>query len=193
MEPDSYTGLRFSLTHINVNDAVLPTKGIGFLVKAQVARDNELEEYFQVYSGKLQFYIPLGKKFSIASKAGGTTVSGDRKIINSVSPYQHAMIGGAESFRGFRMERFWGKTSFYNNNELRFITQMRSRLLNADIGVLGFFDNGRVWMPDEDSDLWHMAWGGGLILAPFHAMAFQLTYGVSPESRLVQLRLIKAL
>lgn len=189
MEPNSYAGLRFTFSHVNVNDAVLPTKGIGFMLKAQAARDMELEEFYQVYSGKLQLYIPLGRKFSIASRAGGTTVSGDQRIINSASPYQHAMIGGPESFRGFRMERFWGKTSFYNNNDLRFITQLRSHLLNADFGILGFFDNGRVWMPNENSELWHTTWGGGILLAPFHAVSLQVTYGISPEAKMIQFRI----
>jgi hemolysin activation/secretion protein len=103
----------------------------------------------------------------------------------------HAIIGGPAMIRGFRKERFWGKSAFYNNNELRFITNIRSHLLTAKFGLLGFFDDGRVWMPGETSDKWHTGYGGGILFAPFSRVCLVVTYGISDEMKLLQIRMNK--
>ena len=119
---------------------------------------------------------------------GGETILGNTEVLNSAQLYQHAVIGGPESLRGYRTERFWGKSSFHNNNELRYITNLRSYLLNAKIGLLAFFDDGRVWLPGEDSNLFHTSYGAGILLAPFNKFCAQVTYGISSEAKLIQLK-----
>jgi outer membrane protein assembly factor BamA len=103
--------------------------------------------------------------------------------------YEHAIIGGPETLRGYRMDRFWGKTAFYNNNELRFITNLRIYLLNAKAGLLAFFDDGRVWIPGEHSNDLHTSYGAGILLAPFRLLPFTITYGISDETRLFRFRI----
>jgi len=93
--------------------------------------------------------------------------------------------------RGYRRERFWGKTSFQNNNEFRFITNFHSYLLNAKVGLLAFFDDGRVWMPGEKSNTWHTSYGGGFIIAPFNIICFTASIGISPEMTTIQFGLSK--
>ncbi|HEY2727778.1 MAG TPA: hypothetical protein VGI61_11430, partial [Parafilimonas sp.] len=57
-------------------------------------------------------------------------------------------------------------------------------------GVLAFFDDGRVWMPGENSNTWHTAVGGGVILAPFNFLYVDATYGVSANKESsIQVRL----
>ena len=56
-------------------------------------------------------------------------------------------------------ERFYGKTNFYNNNELRWIKNTHNYLFAGRIGLLAFVDNGRIWQPLELSDKWHTAYG----------------------------------
>ena len=111
--------------------------------------------------------------------------------MNSTEFYEHAVIGGTESLRGFKRERFWGRTSFYNNNELRFISNVRTHLVNAKAGVLIFFDDGRVWMPHEKSGTLNTGYGTGILFAPFNKVAGTITYGISKESRLFQIRINK--
>jgi len=50
------------------------------------------------------------------------------------------------------------------------------------MGLLAFYDNGRVWQPGEISNTWHAGYGGGLILIPFNKVAFTGTYGRSKET-----------
>jgi hemolysin activation/secretion protein len=115
------------------------------------------------------------------------------KILNSAQFYEHAVIGGPDNLRGYNRERFWGKTSYYNNNELRFITNLHTYIMNAKFGVLAFFDDARVWLPGETSNTIHTSFGGGILLAPFNAVSATITYGISKEQNLVQLRINKLL
>ncbi|MER3464170.1 MAG: hypothetical protein C4329_06900 [Chitinophagaceae bacterium] len=77
---------------------------------------------------------------------------------------------------------------FYNNNELRWVFDTRNFLFNGKMGLLAFFDEGRVWQPAEDSRKWHTGYGGGLIIIPFNKAALTATYCISEEDRLLQLK-----
>ncbi len=188
-ESNHYGGVRFTYTYALVNDSIVPTRGFTFYGNAVLANNFTSRHFFQNYSARLQTYWRLGPKFSLAIKAGGSTIGGDEGLLANAQVYQHAVIGGPESLRGYRRERFWGKTSYYNNNEFRFITNLRSYLLNAKIGLLAFFDDGRVWIPNETSSTIHTSYGGGILLAPFNQICFTLTYGISDELRLFQFRI----
>jgi outer membrane translocation and assembly module TamA len=100
-------------------------------------------------------------------------------------------VGGGQTIRGYRRERFWGNTTFYNSNTLRFINDVHSYLFNGKLGVVAFFDNGRVWMPSQKSNTLHTGYGAGILIAPFNKIAADITYSISEESRMIQLRVFK--
>ena len=112
---------------------------------------------------------------------------GNSSVINNAQFNQHAVIGGPANIRGFRAERFWGKASFYNQNEIRYITNIKSYFLNAKAGLLAFFDDGRVWIPGESSNVLHTSYGGGILIAPFYKISAFIIYGISNESNLLQI------
>ena len=79
--------------------------------------------------------------------------------------YQAASIGGWDGLRGFRNQRFTGKTSYYQNTDIRFsLGKKRTRLLPMAMGLFGGFDYGRVWYPEISSKRWHTSVGGGFFL-----------------------------
>jgi hypothetical protein len=43
-------------------------------------------------------------------------------------------------------------------------------------------------MPDENSDDWHVGYGGGVWFLPFNKMAFTATYGVSKEDQVMSIK-----
>ena len=183
-----FASVRVGYTFQRVNDNIVPTKGA--MVYAGAAYTQNVEEHdraFATYNGIAHLFIPLFGKFSISSRTGIATVSGNPEF------YQYVAVGGSQTLRGFRRDRFWGKTAFYNSNELRWITDFRSYLMTGKFGLLGFVDNGRVWMPDEDSDKWHVGYGGGFMLAPFNKISASVTYGISPDGKVFHLRLNKLL
>jgi outer membrane protein assembly factor BamA len=185
-ETNNYAGAQFTYTYLTLDDSIVPQRGITLSATANYSFNVSKGEFFQNYFGKAQAYIPLINKFSLAIKAGAATIAGNN-ILNSANFYEHAVIGGPENLRGFYRERFWGKTSFYNNNELRYITNVKTHLVNGKAGLLVFLDDGRVWMPGEGSDVMHVGYGAGIILAPFNKISAVVTYGISHESKLLQL------
>jgi hypothetical protein len=184
--PNYYAGIQLTYTYSAVNDSIVPTKGFTFLANTGGYRNLTKSDIFQNLAVRLQAYLPLAGNFSLAVRGGFETIIGNSSIINNAQFNQHAVIGGPVNIRGFRAERFWGKTSFYNQNELRYITNIKTHLMNAKAGLLAFFDNGRVWLPGEKSKTLHTSYGGGILLAPFYKISLFATYGISNESKLLQ-------
>jgi len=182
-----YGGGQLTYSFVSVNDSIVPTSGVTLLGRAGNFRNISLKDVFERYEARLQGFVPLGNKFSLAIVLGGKAISGNNNVVNNAQWFQHAIIGGPENMRGYRAERFWGKSAVYNKNELRFITNLRSRLMNGKVGLLLFEDNGRVWLPGETSNTIHSSYGGGIIIVPFYKINTSFTYGITSESRLFQL------
>lgn len=185
-EDNNYAGVQLNYKFVHINDSIVPTSGFSFIATAAHFQNLTQSQSFQKYTGIAQAYIPLIPKFSLSIRAAGGTVNGNPMF------YHLPNIGGANDMRGFRRERFWGKTAFANSNELRFITNLRSYIMNGKIGLLVFYDQGRIWQPGETSDTWHTDYGGGFMLAPFNALFATVTYGISKERKMIQIRLTKA-
>lgn len=185
---NSFVGGAVNYNVMAVDDSIVPVSGIMFNVNARYTQNlTDGNKSFANFTGEVEFYIPIVPTISLAINAGGATVTGTPEF------YQYPMIGGGPNLRGYIRDRFRGKTSFYNSNELRFITNLRNYLMNGKAGLVAFFDNGRVWMPGEKSGRWHAGYGGGILLAPFNLVFFDITYGISKESTPIQIRLRKKL
>ncbi|TCJ14532.1 hypothetical protein EPD60_11140 [Flaviaesturariibacter flavus] len=168
----------------SVNNEVVPTKGFSFGALARhTVNTNHTDRSFQRYEAMATGYIPLTRVISLVLHGGAATVDGDPEF------YQLPTLGGGASLRGFKRERFYGKTVAYNQNELRFLWDFHSWLFNGKAGIIGFFDDGRVWVPGENSNTWHTGFGGGIMMAPFNRFAITVAYGITPESQVVNLRL----
>ena len=184
-EPDNFVGAQVNYNFAHVKDSILPERGFTMSLLAnhtQNLKDNE--KSFQRFSGNVQFFIPLIPKISLAIKTGASTITGGTPLF-----YQYPTIGESFDLRGFRRERFRGESTFYNNTELRYIKKVRSNLFNGKAGLIAFMDNGRVWVPGQNSNTMHTTYGGGVLLAPFNLVSVAVTYGISEEIKLVQLRL----
>ncbi len=169
-----------------LNDSVVPTKG--FMFSADILGAQNLKESnrnFVKFSANAQVYVPLGNKFSYVFRTGAATVTGKPEF------YQYASIGGAPNMRGFKRDRFWGKTIFWNTHDLRFISNVKTNIFNGKAGLIAFFDNGRVWMPNENSNTWHTDVGGGITVAPFNKALIDVTYGFAKDEKTINVRLNK--
>jgi hypothetical protein len=183
---DNFAGLQAGFDFADVKDSVLPQKGVTFSLNAKHTQNLKTSaNSFQTFAGSVQFFIPLIPKFSLALKTGAATITGKPLF------YQYPSIGESYNLRGYRRERFSGKSTFYNNTELRFISKVRTYIFNGQAGLLAFVDNGRVWMPGEDSNKFHTSYGGGILLAPFNLTSVAVTYGISNEVKMFQIRVGK--
>jgi hypothetical protein len=188
LDYQKFVGAKAGYAWQDVDDAAIPQKGIMLYGGVSYTQNIEnVKKGFATYNGIAQLYIPLIHKFSLSIRTGVTSVSGTPEF------YQYASIGGNQNFRGLQRDRFWGNTALYNTNELRYITDIRSYLMNGKVGLVALLDDGRVWLNGESSEAWHYAYGGGILLAPFNKFSFTLTYAQSVEGGMVQIRLNKLL
>jgi len=178
-----FGGAEIAYRFEHTNSKIYPTKGINFSIGGGYVQNiKESNNSFFKGSSSLSFYIPLGKSFTLAVRGGGATM-------NRVADYYHLnILGGNENLRGYPRERFYAKSIFYNNNELRWVTNTHNFFFSGKIGLLAFLDNGRIWQPGETYKGFHTSYGGGLILIPFNRIAITATYGVSPETTQILLR-----
>lgn len=177
-----FAGSRLGYSFIHVNDPIVPSKGINFNALASYTKNiRETSQHYTNLSTNLSFYLPLFKPFSLAIKTGAATLSGQPEF------YQMNNIGGYYTLRGYPRYRFYGKSIFYNQNELRWMPAVKSYVFNGKIGLLALYDQGRVWQPGETSSKWHHGIGGGLILVPFNKVSATVTYTISEEKRMFNL------
>jgi outer membrane translocation and assembly module TamA len=96
-------------------------------------------------------------------------------------------IGGEENVRGYRRERFSGRSSLYGNAELRVeLLRAGGVMLPGAFGLTGFFDAGRVWTDDESSRVWHTGYGGGIWYDFAGELLLRLDVGFSEEETTVR-------
>ncbi|CAN5200619.1 metallophosphoesterase [soil metagenome] len=100
--------------------------------------------------------------------------------------YFQALTLGANNYvRGFRKNRFTGSSLFYASIEPRVkLFQSKWYILPGDVGLIGFYDIGRVWTRIEASKKWHQSYGGGIYYSPFNLVLISATVGISDEDKL---------
>ncbi|WP_162618648.1 BamA/TamA family outer membrane protein [Pedobacter yulinensis] len=112
----------------------------------------------------------------LADRIGGTLGFGQSAF------YQSAFLGGQDNLLGFRQYRFAGQHSLYNNLEIRLkLADFASYILPGQFGLIGFYDTGRVWEPEEASSKWHHGVGGGPYFAPAQIAVVKFLMGRSAE------------
>ncbi len=93
---------------------------------------------------------------TLALRVAGEKIWGDHPF------YESSFIGGSQTIRGFRRERFAGDASVIGNVELRMHVANIQFLFPGAVGISFLGDTGRVFASGQDSDRWHSAVGGGL-------------------------------
>ena len=107
--------------------------------------------------GFLRARVPLRPTLHL--HAGGKRVFGRY-------PFQEAaFLGGSDTVRGLRPQRYAGDASVFGSAELRLRLGRVRLFLPSDIGIFGLADAGRVFKEGEVSDRWHTGAGGGLWVA----------------------------
>jgi outer membrane protein assembly factor BamA len=183
-----YTSLRLGYAYQNVDNDVLPTSGVMFYAGATYTLNTyQTDKSFLKGNALAQVYIPVSNKFSFSLRAGGAGITGTPEF------YQYVSVGGPMTMRGYKRDRFWGNTMFYNSNEFRWITDLRVRKWNNKIGLFLLFDDGRVWLDGEDSHKLHYGWGGGILASPLNKFTAMASYAVSEDGGILQFKLTKLL
>jgi hypothetical protein len=178
-----YLGGRANIFVDFVDNSFLPTRGIiwntdficyGALTKSATPL-TRLTSDMTVY-GSIQ----------APAKVVGVLKLGGGHIFSDKFEYFQALNLGQNNFlRGFRKNRFSGKSLAYGSLEMRIkLFRSKSYIIPGDVGIVGFAETGRVWMPGEDSKTWHSSYGTGLYYTPFNLVIVSATVAFSKEERL---------
>lgn len=115
----------------------------------------DVESWFTGIEASFTRYLPVSRRMTLAARVGGRHLVGE-------FPWQSAaFLGGADSVRGYRPQRFAGRSSLFANLETRIAVGRAVLLVPGELGVFVHADVGRVWVDEEVSDRWHPALGGG--------------------------------
>lgn len=171
-----FGGIEAGYTYDHTNGSICPLRGFIFNVGGGFLKNlSDTGSSFAKFNSTVSVYLPLSKKFTLAMRAAGAALFGDPDF------YHLNRLGGNAELRGYERERFYGKSIFYTNTEIRWITNTRNYFFNGRAGLLGFYDIGRVWMPNEKSSKWHDGYGGGVVIIPFNKITLSAMYGLSSE------------
>lgn len=165
---------------------VVPTNGFRFTAGFKYLNEMELEETVTTFDTEGQLYIKLSQSplLVFANSVGYQKVWGDPQF------HQHADLGNRSNLRGFRNERFRGTAAFFHNMDLRLrLRQSKNNILPYDMGIVGGFDYGRVWLDEEDSDTWHNSKTIGLWFDLLGFVVVQPYYSFDKEENLFNFRL----
>lgn len=182
-ERQSYFGGKFMLNIDTRDNAVLPSKGINWISSVNFysgITDASYDKVTQVNSD-FSFYINLiHDRLTFANRFGGGATLGD-----GFEFYQAQYLGTEDNLRGYRKNRFAGKSKLYNQAELRLrLANFRTYLFPAAFGILAFVDAGRVWKENDTDKKTLTGYGGGIWFSPLRRLNITFSYAVSKEDKL---------
>ena len=158
-----FVGVHAGYAYENKDNQAFPTMGMATSI------DVGVKENISNEGGTYGYIIPsIGFNYRLVPNGRlvlATKWKAHFNIGNGYEFYQAASIGGTDGLRGFRNQRFTGKTAYYQNTDIRFsLRKKRTSILPMALGFFGGFDYGRVWYPELSSKRWHTSYGGGFFL-----------------------------
>ena len=143
------------------DDTRNPSRGMLFDLNVGITDNIEnVERVYGFLKPRIGFYNSLVKNERLVLK---TNVQGQFNFGNKFEFYQAVHIGGNNGLRGYREERFSGKSSLVGSADVRYsFNEFTIELFPLQIGVYAGADLGRVWVPSGNSERWHNSYGAGL-------------------------------
>ena len=171
-ERQQFAGLRLGFQSNTVAIPLLSDNGVKYNVFAGTQVNlGDTDRMTTNVGGNFTLYRMVMKAINFATRIGFEHVEGDPEF------YQLATLGGRTNYRAARAERYRGNTMFYQNIDIRGMGfQFGKGEAPTVAGYILGLDYARVWLDGEDSDVWHVGYGGGVWAAPLGATIFSLTY-----------------
>ena len=165
----------------NRDNESFPTLGFQFGLQAGYKNNVDTEKGFG-------YIIPeLGVDYKLISSGQlvlATDLRGHFNLGDDFEFYQAATLGARTGLRGYRHERFSGKSSYVQSTDIRWVfNNMKTSVVPIRIGIYGGFDYGKVWVDDmlvmnptlNNQNDWNTSFGGGFFLN----MAKMMTLNIS--------------
>ncbi len=176
LELKQFIGLKMEHSFEAVDNGSIPRNGLKFNFGATYYRNlNDKETYTRLF-GSFTSYVTVGStvELTFASRIGFAALSN-----NDFMFYHSNNLGGNSYMRGYRNNRFAGKSMFYHNTDLRLkLFYWRNRIIPFEFGVMGGFDYGRVWIDREEKDAFHTGISPGFWITPFKMASVSAFYTI---------------
>ena len=178
-----YLGGRAKFEVRYINNDILPTRGITWFTDFQALRGfNDNTHAYTKLTSDMTIYASVSQESAISAVL---RLGGGHIFSKGFEYFQALNLGGHNYLRGYRKNRFSGRSTAYGSLESRIkLFTSKGYLLPGDVGLVGFFDVGKVWADGEESKKWHTTYGGGLYYIPFGLVSIRATVGISKEDRL---------
>jgi hypothetical protein len=179
----TYLGGKAAVVINNLNNELMPTRGVIW--------NTEFSSMFGLTEASHQV-TKLTSDFTVhaslrdPAKLVAVLRIGGGHIFNKDYEYFQALtLGNNNYLRGFRKNRFSGRSVMYQSTELQVkLFESTSYVFPGAVGLIGFYELGRVWVDNEDSKKWHHDFGGGLYYSPYNFALVSATIAHSPEGDL---------
>lgn len=174
-EDQLYVTAELGYNYKNQNDPAFPNRAMeADVITGYRSSINGFDNRFGYIKPTLKLTYPLHPSgiAVIATKIAGETVIGENYEF-----YHGAVLGGNQSLRAYRNERFNGKTAFYQSTDVRVgLTRFKTNFIPLQLGVSAGFDYGRVWTENDTSSKWHNDYGGSVWVSGFSALTGNLGF-----------------
>ena len=143
------------------DNIILPTQGMRTLIETSYSQLVNEDGSYGLFKGVLEWY-GTARPFTLGLRGGGW-------VHHGTPPFYHLEYLGQNTYlRGYRRNRFVGKKALFLNTDLRIqILENDNVGVPHKAGLVFFYDIGRVFLPGEESNKWHMGYGVGFYFVPF--------------------------
>jgi len=153
----------------NKDNEAFPTLGLQLSIQAGYKNNVSRSKGFAYIVPELGFdykLIPSGQLVLATDFRGHFNLGDDFEF------YQGATLGANTGLRGYRNERFTGKSAFVQSTDIRWnFMNLKTGLLPISLGVFGGTDYGRIWIDDDlvfdssfNTNEWNTSIGGGFFI-----------------------------
>ncbi|WP_177765745.1 metallophosphoesterase [Flavobacterium sp. I3-2] len=176
----AFYGIQGKYEFENYNHKSNPSLGLGFLLHyAFRSNTKNFNENHSAITSKLHVLFPLtySNIVTLETSFYGKTMIGDHYHF-----YQAADLGSNTFLRGYRQNRFVGRTAFAQSTNINFkISDWNDGIIPLSYGGFIGYDYGRVWQDNEKSDKWHSSYGGGLWMNVIETITLKVNVFKSSE------------
>ncbi len=185
-EKKEFIGGEINYHFENKDNIAFPTLGFQFSFDAGFNYNLNSQKNYGYVIPEIGFNYPLIPSGQLVL---ATNFRSHFNIGDDFQFYQGATIGAKNGLRGFRNERFTGKTSFVQSTDLRWVfNNMKTGLLPIRMGFFGGIDYGRVWMDCgqttldcHETNLWKNSLGGGFFMNAAEMLSVKISAFNSDE------------
>jgi hypothetical protein len=129
----------------------------------------DVTDSFGEFHGQVRGYLSTkgDRGLTLMLKAGGQRVFGsypffESAFIGGKTPFNPLEAGGGSAVRGLPAQRYAGDGSLFGNAEVYLTLTKAFITVPGRLGIMGFYDTGRVYLEGESSSTWHDGYGGGI-------------------------------